>query len=293
MSNAEECWDMAQMALRIPGPKGDAPACVISTTPKPVPILKQIIAADSTVVTRARTSDNAANLDVSTLAYLREKYGGTRLGRQELDAELIDDLDGALWSRKLLDECRIKRGAEPEHMQRIVVAIDPPGGAGRGNAECGIVICGIGRDRHVYVLADLSGRLSPEQWARRAVQAYHSYRCDRIVAEVNFGGLMVESTIRSIDARVPIKMVTASRGKQLRAEPIAAYYEQHRVHHVGEFAALEDQMCGWDPAASGPSPDRVDALVWAATELMSGRAPMKINQRALEQSRQLSLRHAY
>jgi phage terminase large subunit-like protein len=221
MSNAEEMWDVAQMALRIPGPLGDPPCVIVTTTPRAMPLLQAIIAADSTVVTRARTSDNAANLDASTLAYPRDKYGGTRLGRQELDAELIDDLDGALWSRRLLDECRVKRGDAPDRLQRIVVAIDPPGGAGRSNAECGIVVAGIGADRHGYLLADISGRYSPEQWARRAVDAFHGYAADRIVAEQNFGGAMVESTIRSIDRNVPIKMVVASRGKQLRAEPLS------------------------------------------------------------------------
>ena len=238
------------------------------------------------------TADNAQNLSPEALASLVNQYGGTRLGRQELNAELIDDLDGALWSRSLLDACRVKRGDEPR-MQRIVVALDPPGGAGKGNAEAGIIIGGIGSDRHGYILADLSGRCSPEQWARRAVEAFHGYKADRIVAEQNFGGAMVESTIRSIDRNVPIKMVVASRGKQLRAEPIAAFYEQHRIHHVGEFASLEDQQCGWDPAETGPSPDRVDALVWAMTELMSARPPMKINPRALERSRQPGMRHVY
>jgi predicted phage terminase large subunit-like protein len=157
---------------------------------------------------------------------------------------------------------RIKRGDQPERLRRVVVAVDPPGGASKANAECGIIVAALGADRHGYVLADLSGRMSPEQWARRVVEAYHGYKADKIVAEQNFGGAMVESTIRSIDSRVPIKMVVASRGKQIRAEPVASWYEQHRVHHVGEFPALEDQMTGWDPAESGPSPDRVDACVW-------------------------------
>jgi predicted phage terminase large subunit-like protein len=213
--------------------------------------------------------------------HLREKYGGTRLGRQEMDAELLADLEGALWNRALIDECRIKRGDQPERLRRVVVAVDPPGGASKANAECGIIVAALGMDRHGYVLADLSGRLSPEQWARRVVEAYHGYKADKIVAEQNFGGAMVESTIRSIDSRVPIKMVVASRGKQFRAEPVASWYEQHRVHHVGEFPTLEDQMTGWDPAESGPSPDRVDALVWALTELMGGPGPMKINAESL------------
>jgi phage terminase large subunit-like protein len=281
MDNAAAVWDMLQMALRVPGPQGHPPCGVVSTTPKMHRVLKQIIAAPSTVVTIAKTSDNASNLDESTLAYLSEKYGGTRLGRQELDAELLEDMEGALWNRDLIDACRIKRGDLPDRLLRVVVAVDPPGGSSKGNAECGIVVAGIGMDRHGYVLADLSGRMSPEKWARTAVNAYHGYKADRIVAEQNFGGAMVESTIRSIDARAPIKMVVASRGKQVRAEPIAAYYEQHRVHHVGEFPTLEDQMTGWDPAESGPSPDRVDALVWALTDLMSARPPIRINPELL------------
>ena len=291
MANASECWDMAQMALRISGPKGDPPRVVITTTPKPSPLLKAIITSPTTAVTRAKTIDNAANLDASTLAYLHDKYGGTRLGRQEMDAELLEDAEGALWSRNLIDQCRIKRGDAPD-MQRIVVAVDPPGASGKGSAECGIVVAGLGRDRYGYVLADLSGRYSPEQWARRVVEAYKGHKADKIVAEQNFGGAMVESTIRSIDPNVPIKMVVASRGKQVRAEPISSMYEQHRIHHAGEFAALEDQMTGWDPAKSGPSPDRVDALVWALTELM-GRPPMQINPAAVDQIRALGRRHAY
>ena len=284
-ANQQAVWDMLMLALRLPGPRGDAPRVVVSTTPKPSPLLKAIIAADSTVVTRAKTMDNAANLDASTLAYLKDKYGDTRLGRQELDGELLEDAEGALWSRNLIDQCRIRRGDQPEHMQRIVVAIDPPGASGKGSAECGIVVAGLGRDRHGYLIADLSGRYTPEQWARRAVEAYRGHKADRIVAEQNYGGAMVKSTIRAVDQNVPVKMVVATRGKQLRAEPIAAYYEQHRVHHIGEFQALEDQMTGWDPSKSGPSPDRVDALVWAVTELMSGWN-MSINPQALASLRQ-------
>ena len=280
MSNAPECWDMSQMALRISGPKGHPPACIITTTPKPSPLLKMIINSPTTVMTRSKTSDNAANLDTSTLKYLRDKYHGTRLGRQEMDAELLEDVEGALWSRSLIDACRIKRGDAP-NMVRIVVSIDPPGGSSKANAEAGIIVCGLGKDRHGYVLADLSARMSPEQWARRAVDAYRLHRADRIVAEQNYGGAMVESTIRNVDQNVPVKMVIASRGKQLRAEPIGALYEQHRVHHVGDFGLLEDQMCEWDPSASGSSPDRLDALVWCLTELM-GDTPMQINPQALQ-----------
>ncbi|MFL5279513.1 MAG: DNA-packaging protein [Rhodopila sp.] len=280
-NDAASVWDMLMMALRLPGPQGHPPCGVVSTTPKNQTVLKQILSAPSTVVTRAKTSDNAANLDGSTLAYLQQKYGGTRLGRQELDAELLADLEGALWSRDLLDTCRIKRGDAPD-MRRVVVAVDPPGASSKDSAECGIIVAGLGPDRHGYILADLSGRMSPEKWARTVVNAFHGWKADRIVAEQNFGGAMVESTIKSVDPLVAVKMVVASRGKQLRAEPIAAFYQQHRVHHVGEFPALEDQMTGWDPTVSGPSPDRVDSLVWACTELMSGRAPMSISKEFLD-----------
>ena len=270
-ANASDVWDMLQMALRIPGPHGHPPCGVVSTTPKMQGLLRQIIASPTTVLTRAKTSDNAANLDGSTLAYLHEKYGGTRLGRQGLDAELLADLEGALWSRDQLDACRVSIGALPD-LVRIVVAVDPPGGGSRSNAECGIVVAGRAADRQTYVLADLSGRMSPERWAWVACNAYNEWQADRIVAEQNFGGAMVESTIRSVDPDVPVRMVQASRGKQLRAEPVVALYEQHRVHHVGEFQILEDQMTGWDPAIAGPSPDRVDSLVWAITDLTAQAA---------------------
>lgn len=264
-ANQADTWDMLQMALRVPGPLGDAPRAVVSTTPKMQPLLKQVIAAASTVVTRARTSDNAANLDPSTLRYYQEKYGGTTLGRQELDAELLEDLEGALWTRALLNSTRV---AEAPPLRRLVVAVDPAGGADRKNDETGIVVAGSGQDGHAYVLSDLSGRFSPDGWARRAVQAYQGHRADRIVAEANFGGAMVEATIRAVDPAASVRMVHASRGKQVRAEPVVALYERGRVHHVGQLPGLEDQLCGWDPMESTGSPDRLDALVWAVTELV-------------------------
>jgi phage terminase large subunit-like protein len=291
-SNLQTSWDMLQLAVRLTGPHGDPARVVVSTTPRPCPLLVALLAAPTTVVTRASTMANAANLDSATLAYLHDRYGGTRLGRQELEGELLSDLEGALWSRSLIDDCRVRRGSEPEHMRRVVIAVDPPGGSSKGNAECGLIAAGIGPDRHIYVLGDLSGRYSPEGWARRAVEAFGSYRADRIVAEQNFGGAMVESTIRSVDAGVPIRLVVASRGKAVRAEPVSALYEQRRVHHVGEFPQLEDQMTQWDPTAYGPSPDRVDALVWCISDLMGSRPPMKINPMALERSRHLVRRYA-
>ena len=264
-ANPQSIWDNVNFGLRITGPKGDAPAGVISTTPKRHALLKAIMADPATVVTRASTFDNAANLDPGTLEYLKRKYGGTTLGRQELLAELLDDAEGALWNREQLDECRVH--VLPE-MKRIVIGVDPAGSSNRGSDETGIVACGLGVDGRGYVLADASGRYSPDGWARAAVSLYNSLRADRIVAEKNYGGEMVEATIHSVDRSAPVKMVTATRGKALRAEPISALYEQRRVSHVGSLPGLEDQMCGWNPAAAGASPDRMDALVWAITDLM-------------------------
>ena len=266
-ANMESVWDMTQMALRMPGPKGDAPQIVVSTTPKPSPLLKAIIAAPSTVITKGKTNDNAVNLDASTLKYLQERYGGTTLGRQELDAEMLDDVEGALWNRAMLDECRVQKVPD---LRRVIVSIDPAGGSGASNDETGIIVAGIGADGHGYVLTDASGRYSPEGWARRAIACYHTHSADRIVAEQNFGGAMVEATMRAVDRRVPIKMVHASRGKAVRAEPVVALYEQRKIHHVGNFPVLEDQLCGWAPNSGAASPDRLDALVWAFSELSLG-----------------------
>ena len=266
-ANPEETWSNLQFALRVSGPTSANPAAVISTTPKRDPLLKRIMAAPSTVTTRSRTFDNAANLSAATMAHLRETYGGTTLGRQELDAEILEDVDGALWPRAMLDASRVPP-CDDMVFKRIVVAIDPAGGKGRSNDETGIVVAARGVDGHGYVLQDLSGRFSPERWARRAVESYHAHRADRIVVESNFGGEMAVATIRAVDPNVPVRTVHASRGKQVRAEPVVTLYEQSRVHHVGNFNELEDQLCGWNPAASRSSPDRLDALVWALTELM-------------------------
>lgn len=261
---AQAIWDNLNFALRITGPLGDPPAGVISTTPKRHALLKAIMADPATVITRASTFDNAANLDPQTLAYLRRKYEGSTLGRQELMAELLDDVEGALWSRANLDEARVMTMPE---MKRIVIGIDPAGASNAKSDETGIVACGVGVDGRGYVLADASGKYSPDGWARAAVNLYRSLKADRIIAEKNYGGEMCEATIRAVDKNVPVKMVHATRGKAVRAEPVAALYEQRRVSHVGNFPTLEDQMCGWAPGDSD-SPDRMDALVWAFSELM-------------------------
>ena len=267
----DACWSNLQLALRIPGPDGTAPAAVVSTTPKRHALLRAIIADPATATTRSRTFNNAANLDASTLDYLRARYAGTTLGRQELDAELLEDVDGALWNRAMLDDCRVPVDLG-RHMKRVVVAVDPSGGASTSNAETGIIVAGVGQDGHGYVMRDLSGRYSPERWAYTTMSAYRDYGADRIVAERNYGGAMVEGTIRATAPNVPVRMVTASRGKAVRAEPVVALFEQKRVHLVGLHPALEDQLCGWDPMSSDASPDRLDALVWAITDLMLGEA---------------------
>lgn len=260
-----DVWDMLQMALRLPGPKGDAPQVCVTTTPKPLPILKAILAAPSTVITRGRTLDNAANLDTSTLRYLTEKYGNTTLGRQELEAEILEDMEGAFWNWTMLDECRVTTFPD---FKRIVVAVDPSGSNNENSDEVGIIVAALGADGHGYVLGDASGKYTPEGWAQAAVACYRNFSADRIVCERNFGGAMAEATIRSVDPAASIRMVHASRGKAVRAEPVVALYEQRRVHHVGHFPGLEDQLCGWSPLYSKGSPDRLDALVWAFTDLM-------------------------
>jgi predicted phage terminase large subunit-like protein len=222
------------------------------------------MADPSTVMTRGRTLDNRANLDPESVRYFLDRYGGSRLGRQELDAEVLDDVEGALWSRDRIDALRVT--VHPQ-LVRIVVAIDPAMTSTEDSDETGIVVAGKGIDGHGYLLDDLSGRSSPDGWARRAVEAYRTRAADRIVAEVNNGGEMVEATIRTVDPSVSFRAVRASRGKQTRAEPIAALYEQGRIHHVGAFGALEDQLCSALPDGGTGPDDRLDALVWAFTEL--------------------------
>ncbi len=265
--HARETWDMLQFGLRL----GDMPRALVTTTPRPVPVLKEILRDPTTVVTRGSTFDNSANLAASFLGRIRAKYEGTRLGRQELNAEMLDDLPGALWTREMVDTALVK--AAPD-LKRVVVAIDPSGtkGASDDGDEIGIVVAGLGVDGRGYVLADRTCKLSPDGWARRGVAAYHEFKADRIVAETNFGGAMVENTVRTVDPKVPYKEVKASRGKVARAEPVAALYEQKRISHVGGFPELEDQMCniGPDGYVGEGSPDRADALVWALTELMLG-----------------------
>jgi predicted phage terminase large subunit-like protein len=254
-------WDNLQFGLRL----GDAPRVVATTTPRPGGLLRQILGLSGVVVTKGSTFDNRANLPQAFLAEIRERYGGTRLGRQELYAEVLEDTPGALWTGALIERLRVK--TQPE-LARIVVAIDPA--VSLAGDETGIVVAGRDAAGRVYVLEDLSGRYSPDGWARRAVQAYQDWQADRIVAEVNNGGALVTEVLRTVAADVPVRAVHASRGKRARAEPVAALYEQGRAAHVGLFPELEAQMTRYAGTGGEESPDRLDALVWAVTELMQG-----------------------
>jgi len=267
---AQETWDMLQFGLRL----GTKPRQLITTTPRPIQLLKKIMADPSTVITRGSTYDNANNLAASFLDAIKRKYEGTRLGRQELDAEVLDDVPGSLWTREMLDKTRRKRTDKLPDFQRVVVAIDPAGKSqetaiSEGTAETGIIVAGIGVDGRGYVIDDLSCSLSPNGWARRALSGYDLHSADAIVVETNQGGDMVKQTIRSVRPSVNVIEVTASRGKVTRAEPVAALYEQGRISHVGGFPELEDQMVLFTPLgiAGETTGDRVDAMVWAFTEL--------------------------
>ena len=261
---AEKTWDMLQFALRI----GPNPRQVVTTTPRPIALLKQLIADVATVISRSRTIDNAEYLSPLFIAGIRKRYGASTIARQELDGEVIEDRDDALWKRQAIEKARVS--AAPA-LRRVVVAVDPPVTSGAKADACGIIVAGIAADGRGYVLADRTLRgYAPTVWAKAAVAAFHEFEADRIVAEVNQGGELVEGVIRQVDAGVPVKRVRATRGKWLRAEPVAALYERELVCHAGSFAELEDQMCDYGPEglSNGRSPDRMDALVWALTDLM-------------------------
>ncbi len=262
--NLKDTWANLQFGLRL----GKKPRQCITTTPKPLKLLKEILVSPHTVTTRGSTYDNAPNLAPSFLSQIVTRYEGTRLGRQELNAELLEDVPGALWTREMIEEGRIAKDAMPP-LKRIVVAIDPAVSVGENSDATGIVVCGLGVDGHGYLLEDASGKLSPPDWARRAVGLYHKHKADRIVAEANQGGDMVRHTIATVDANVAFRAVHASRGKITRAEPVAALAEQRRIHHVGAFPELEDELCTFE-AGSSESPDRLDAMVWGFSELLLG-----------------------
>lgn len=276
-----EAWDQLMFGLRL----GEKPRVIVTTTPRPIAIIKRLTAlTDGSVhITRGSTYENAANLADDFLSEMRRRYEGTRLGRQELFAEILDDVEGALWTRDTIDRAR---AIEMPPMKRLVVAIDPAVSSNEDSAETGIIVAGVNRDNHGYVLADLSLRGTPKEWATAAITAYHQHKADAIIAEANQGGDMVRHTLATIDNKVPIKLVRASRGKRTRAEPIASFYEQGKVHHIGYYADLEDQLCSWVPDVSN-SPDRLDALVWAFTDLMidSARAVPVVIPTSLTQAK--------
>ncbi len=265
----QDSWDNLQLALRL----GDDPRVIVTTTPKPIKLLRTIMADPTTVVTGGSTYENRANLAAVFFDNVTRLYEGTTVGRQELHAELLDEAEGALWKRKDIED---NRTTEYPDLDRLVTAIDPAVSSNEQSDETGIIavgrakVGGNGRkpQDHFYVLFDASGRYAPLGWAERAITVHEDFQGDRIVGEVNNGGEMVETTLRVVDEDIPYKAVHASRGKQARAEPIAALYEQGRVHHVGLFDDLEDQQCNWVPNTGARSPDRLDALVWAISELM-------------------------
>jgi phage terminase large subunit-like protein len=278
-----EAWDMLMFGLRL----GDDPRIMVTTTPRPTKLIKDLVSDPTVAISRGSTYENRKNLAGAFLQQIVKKYEGTRLGRQELNAELLDDVPGALWNRALLEAARPPIGFVLPDLVRVVVAIDPAASSGEDSDETGIIVAGKDKHSRGYVLADLSGRYTPIEWARIAVAAYKAHGADRIVAEVNNGGEMVEATLRVVDDNVAYTAVHATRGKVVRAEPVSALYEQGRIRHMGAFTALEDQMCEFtpdldrskpkrdpmDPSSLGmggarSSPDRADALVWAFTEIL-------------------------
>jgi len=261
-----DTWDQYQFGARL----GEHPQTIVTTTPRPTKLIKDLITRSGVLVVRGSTFDNAKNLAPSALAELKLRYENTRLGRQELYGEILDTVEGALWTREMIERARV---TDVPPLIRIVIAIDPAVTSNANSDETGIVAAGITADNHYYVLDDKSLRASPDAWARVAVNLYHERKADKIIAETNNGGDMVTLLIRQVDNNVPVKKVTATRGKQVRAEPISSLYEQGRVHHHGYFADLETQLCEWTPIATF-SPDRLDALVWALTELSEGASSM-------------------
>lgn len=267
-----ETWDQLMFGLRL----GDHPQCIVTTTPKPLPLLRDLQARDTVVVTRGSTFDNARNLSPAALAELRAKYENTQMGRQELYGELLDDYEGALWQRGVIDEYRVTRDDVPA-LLRIGVGIDPstwsPDTGGLDHAttghgvETGIIVAGIAANGHVYILEDASCRKPPHDWGADAIAAFHRHQANAIIPEINMGQGMVTSIIHLLEPNLPVTPVRAGKdGKRARAEPAAALYEKGIVHHVGTFGDLEAQLCSWDPMENY-SPDRLDALVWVISWL--------------------------
>ena len=283
--HATEVYDQLQFGLRL----GDRPQQIVTTTPRPIPIIRRLLAdpyteggEGGTIVTRGGTFDNAANLAPTFIRQMQEKYSGTRLGRQELFAEILDDVPDALWHMRMLE---VRSTDNPKgsgmsaediirlpYMRRVVIGVDPSGSRGEEDSsdDVGIVAAGIGTDDNFYILEDATSSGGPAEWARAVVAAYKRHQADIILGESNYGGAMVEHAIRTVDRHAPYREVRASRGKHVRAEPIAMLYEQGRVRHVGQFAELEDQMCSMSRSGyeGRGSPDRLDAMVWCLTDLL-------------------------
>lgn len=261
-----QTFDQLMFGLRL----GHKPQCIITTTPKPTPIIRTLMGRDDCIITTGSTFENSDNLAASTLIMLKAKYEGTTLGRQELYAEVIDATEGALWTPRLIEDKRI-RVLEENKITNVLVALDPAVTSGDSADETGIVVVGKDANNEYYVLEDKSGKYKPDQWGRVAIDLYYQWDADRIVAEVNNGGDLVKGLIRNLDPEARYKSVHATRGKMVRAEPVAALYEQGRVHHVGVFPELETQMCTYTGDRPKPSPDRLDALVWGLSEISKSR----------------------
>lgn len=262
--HVDATWDMLQFGLRL----GPRPRQIVTTTPRPIPLIRRFLADPGVAVTRARTDQNAAHLPRSFLDAVTSRYGGTALGRQELDGEMVEDRPDALWTRAAIEAARV---ATPPPLMRVAVAVDPPASTGRRADACGIVAAGLDSGGIGYVLEDATIQgLGPSAWAARAIALYRRLEADALVVETNQGGDMAIAVLAEVDPGVPVTRVHATRGKYLRAEPVAVLYGQGRVRHVGAHPALEDELCDFGPAglSSGRSPDRLDALVWALTHLM-------------------------
>jgi phage terminase large subunit-like protein len=272
-----DTWDMLQFCLRL----GKHPQVCVTTTPKPTKLVRDILKNPKTTVTYGSTFDNSANLASTYLDAVKSQYEGTRLGRQELYAEILDEASGALWNRQTLSQCEVEVDdpvAFAETLARVVVSVDPAVSSNSESDMTGIIVAGIDINGVCYILQDATDRYTPEGWAAKAIELYHLYGADRIVAERNQGGEMVRYTFKTVDETIPIKLVHASRGKFARAEPVSALYERNRVKHLKGLDALEDQMVQWCPLGSIGSPDRLDAMVWAVTELaLKGIARPELN----------------
>lgn len=260
--NPQETWDNMIMGLRL----GKNPQVFITTTPRPTKLLKELLKAPDTIDVRFSTFDNADNLSPKFLAKVKEKYEGTRLGRQELEGEILDDNPYALWQRETIEGLRIRPDQCPQ-LIRVVIGVDPAVTSGETSDDTGIIAAGMGVNGHGYILGDNTIHGTPHDWALEVVKSFRKYQADMVIGEVNNGGDLVEVNIRTVNPNIPFKSVHASRGKAIRAEPVSAMYEQGRIHHVGTFPELEDQLCEWQPGDK--SPDRLDGMVWSVWELFN------------------------